>query len=123
MSKRNKRPAVIFGAMFDEKDILETIHPSKRASSMLSTSEDLDARELMQNFVDNHKTFMFYHVFAHEPHYDLYFVGRDWDTIKANETGKHFRENVAENLNRLFDRKVVCRTIVVPTEEMYETSE
>ena len=61
-------------------------------------------------------------MFAREPHYDLYFIGRDWDTIKDNETGKRFRESVALRLSKYFDRKVVCRTIVIPTEEMYETS-
>jgi hypothetical protein len=121
MSERSEKRAVVYGAMFDEKDILETIHPSTRASSMLATNEDLNSWDVIDSFIENHPTFSKYGVGSREPEYDIYFIGREWDSIQDDETGELFKDNVAKVLKTFFGREVVCRTLVIPWEGDYET--
>jgi hypothetical protein len=40
--------------------------------------------------------------------YDTFYIGRSYDTLKDDETGKQFKESVEKKLKELFGKKVKC---------------
>ncbi|HUS51013.1 MAG TPA: hypothetical protein VMZ91_12670 [Candidatus Paceibacterota bacterium] len=47
------------------------------------------------------------------PYDDDICIGREWKSIKDNETGKEFKESVEKSLNKMFKKDIKCSTIEV----------
>jgi hypothetical protein len=42
--------------------------------------------------------------------YDTVYVGRSWDSIKDDETGKQFKDSIERDLKDLFKKDISCGT-------------
>jgi len=42
--------------------------------------------------------------------WDTVYIGRDWSSVKDDETGKQFKENVEKEIKELFGEDIKCST-------------
>lgn len=88
----------IFGACLD----------SSEARELVKDVEDLkdaglyDIREYLEE-----KTPLSIYV---PPDFGMLYIGRDWDSVKDDETGKQFKENVKDELKKLAGKDLDCGT-------------
>lgn len=99
---------VIYGAFFADEDIKELVDPAMVAKALLSDEEILSYNILEENLP------AYFEIETDDYNeVDVYYVGRQWDSIKDNETGKEFKDSVKKELEKLFKKEIFCRTIAV----------
>lgn len=50
-----------------------------------------------------------YYVGGPDPAYSIY-IGKSWDSIKDNQTGKEFKKEVKQKLEEVFGKSISCAT-------------
>lgn len=49
-------------------------------------------------------------VFA-DSEYEYFFIGKSWDEVKDDETGKQFKDSIIESIKSILGDDIRCRTI------------
>ena len=101
----------IYGTTFsDMSEVIELITEigsdemiAKQAKSLLADGDD-DLSELLENWAAKEKLY-----FTRGPSGDGVYIGREWTTIKDDETGGQFKKGVEEKLKTIFG-KVACHS-------------
>ena len=103
---------VIYGAFFADEDIKELIDPAIAAKALL-TDKDITSIEILEK---NLPKYIEIDTGGYNET-DIYYLGRQWDSIKDDETGKEFKDSVKRELEKLFKKKISCRTLIVTEED------
>lgn len=67
--------------------------------------EDIDSDELLNFYLKNSDI-----GYRHPCESDYYFIGKSWDRIGDNQTGKQFKDSIEIEIKKLFGNDVKCDT-------------
>ncbi len=85
----------LFGAYFEKDDIIDIwkkLHPINNKEK----TEDLETYEMcedLEKFINDDIQFI--------TDYDGVYMGKEWSTIKDDETGKDFKKYIQENVDKI----------------------
>lgn len=88
-------------------------------SSFLIYGTCIDASDLQSMFPDDEEPFehieellkgtgLIYHYGPYDA--DTCYVGRSWDSVKDDETGKQFKASVKAAVDKVFKKEMTCET-------------
>ena len=69
-------------------------------------ADDIDSGELLNFYLKDSDM-----GYRHPCESDYYFIGKSWDMIKDDQTGKEFKEYVEVEIKKLFGNDVNCGTL------------
>lgn len=94
VSNSSSSSFLIYGIQMEESELLENL-------SLKQTDNEEDAYEDIYEVLDEafRKTGM---VYVCPEGFDYWYIGRSWDEVKDNETGKQFKERVREEIKKVF---------------------
>jgi len=92
-----------------KKNQLKKASPGERAKTLLLNKdedlEDLDGYDFLNTIMKDAKGFSWDTLEGCD-----WFVGKSWDLVDDNETGKQFKESVEKTLKDLFGDDIKCST-------------
>jgi len=108
----------IFGSVFDYeqlKALLNYAPEQKKADAAEEVEEDdgdnWDEREAVQNLLDATIKKQKAKLSCYENDEGTTYIGRNYESIKDNETGKNFRDGVRKDMKNVFGKAVKCESI------------
>lgn len=102
---------VIYGSYFSEDDVLSIIEDHVKADLILKRANNsIDTYSLLLTKVENTKLIC-KQFREYDIDYELYFIGRQWDSIGRDETGDEFKKYVETRMKEMFGKEIHCRTL------------
>lgn len=107
----------IYGTCVDMDELLEKVKSTsilseeelERVDELIENDESYEVVEMLEEKVDGL-------VFHSDYENDQYYIGRNWSSVEDDETGKEFKNNVKEELEKLLGPDVELETY---DEEIY----
>ena len=91
------------------KEMLEKMPADERAKTLLldedNDLEDIDGYELLEIVMNDTNGYSW-----NCPYDDEWFIGKTWNAVKDDETGKQFKDGVEKTLKEKFGDSIECST-------------
>ena len=109
----------IYGAFFTKKQIIDELCCIDFKAKKLLLDDYYYFEDEMESIFKKTEL-LWYQGNSKSLNDSLIFVGREWETIKDEETGKQFRSGVEKELVKLFNKEIYATTCTAYKKENYE---